>query len=720
MQDKNKKNNAFTIVILLVIAVCICVIPHASSAFSDGTEDTAFYTNLGTGIGGSVYLTSIQSNGKILVGGFFTTLNGATQRYFAPLNADGTVDTAFNANLGTGFGSVVQAISTQSDGKILVGGAFTTLNGITRNRFVRLNTDGTVDTAFYTNLGTGFNNSIRTLSIQSDGKILVGGDFTTLNGTTRNYLVRLNTDGTVDTSFYANLGTGFGSSVYMTSIQSDGKILVGGGFTTLNGITRNRFVRLNTDGTVDTTFYTNLGTGFDSVVQAISIQSDGKIVLGGSFTALNGTTRNRLVRLNADGTEDTAFYTNLGTGFDVPVLTTSAQSDGKILVGGFFATLNGTTRNRFVRLNTNGTVDTAFHTNLGTGFGNTVRNISIQSDGKILVGGDFTTLNGTTRNRLVRLSTAPDITPPTLTSIATSSLSTTGATITWTTDEVATSTILYGLTTAYGTASSSAVATTSHSITLSGLTLNTLYHFQVNSYDSVGNLATSSDVTFTTDAEPTPTPAPTPTSSGGPLFGSGISSEISTNDNIKKRNPTDICTPHIQALASISIQNTGNNADTVRKIQTFLNTYEKETLIVDGIYKKADVDAIKRFQVKYRAQILSPYGLTTPTGIVFRATIAKMNAVVCGEKLSCPVFTLTTDKKSTHQEVPRIKSFLNQTVGSSLNTSSSVVDAQTIRAISQFQTQYKEVILKPLNLSRATGLWYQATIKQANRFMGCE
>jgi uncharacterized delta-60 repeat protein len=370
---------------------------------TDGTEDTAFYTNLGTGFDNAVFTIAIQSDGKIIVGGQFTTLNNLGRRFFVVLSPSGVDETPLSFYGNFGFDSTAFTTAIQSDGKILVGGTFTALNGTTRNRLVRLNTDGTVDTAFYTNLGTGFNSNVNTIAIQPDDKILVGGQFTTLNGITRNRLVRLNTDGTVDTAFYTNLGTGFNSTVTTIAIQSDGKILVGGGFTTLNGVTRNRLVRLNADGTVDTAFYTNLGTGFGKTVSTIAIQTDGKILVGGGFLSLNGVARNRLVRLNADGTLDTAL--SIGTGFGNTVTTIAIQSDGKILVGGAFTTLNGVTRNRLVRLNADGTVDTAFYTNLGTGFGNTVTTIAIQSDGKILVGGTFTALNGITRNRLVRLNT---------------------------------------------------------------------------------------------------------------------------------------------------------------------------------------------------------------------------------------------------------------------------------------------------------------------------
>jgi uncharacterized delta-60 repeat protein len=435
---------------------------------SGGTVDTAFYANLGTGFNNAVNAIAIQSDGKILVGGSFTALGGLTRNRLVRLNADGFTDDGFYFNLGTGFNGIIETVAVQSDGKILVGGSFTALGGLTRNRLVRLNADGTVDTAFYANLGNGFNNTVSTLAIQSDGKILVGGFFTTLNFVSRNYLIRLNSDGTVDTAFYTNLGTGFNTTVRSVVIQSDGAILVGGTFTALNGVTRNQLVRLNANGTVDTVFYTNLGAGFGFGagigVLALAIQSDGKILVGGSFTTLNGITKNRialleesgqdatplslspfpeserggfsgnpvdvlavqsdgkilvsggfrvlnnittlqLARLNPDGTHDTAFYTNLGTSFNLnSVGALAIQSDGKILAGGDFTTLNGVTRNRLVRLNSDGTVDTAFYTNLGTALGGTVSSITLQSDGKILVGGGFTTLNGITRNRLVRLN----------------------------------------------------------------------------------------------------------------------------------------------------------------------------------------------------------------------------------------------------------------------------------------------------------------------------
>jgi uncharacterized delta-60 repeat protein len=371
---------------------------------TDGTQDTTFTTNTGTGVDGSINSIAIQSDGKIILGGAFTTFNGVTVNRIVRLNTNGTRDTTFTTNTGTGAPSSVSAIAIQSDGKIVLGGLFLTFNGVTVNRIVRLNTDGTQDTAFTTNTGTGASSTVRAIAIQSDGKIVLGGDFTTFNTVTVNRIVRLNSDGTRDTTFTTNTGTAASTSIDAIAIQSDGKIVLGGTFSTFNGVTVNLIVRLNSDGTRDTIFTTNTGIGASNSVSAIAIQSDGKIILGGAFTTFNGVTVNRIVRLNTNGTQDTAgFPTNTGAGLSV--VAVAIQSDGKIILGGGFTTFNGVTVNRIVRLNTDGTQDTAFTTNTGTGATSTVNSIAIQSDGKIILGGAFPAFNGVTVNRIVRLNT---------------------------------------------------------------------------------------------------------------------------------------------------------------------------------------------------------------------------------------------------------------------------------------------------------------------------
>ena len=358
----------------------------------DGTNDSSF--NTGTGFNNSVSSIFIQSDGKIILGGSFTSFNGIVSNRIIQLNTDGTRSVLFNVGE-TGFNSNVSSIFIQLDGKIIVGGGFSSFNGIRANGIVRLNIDGSKDSSFKT--GTGFSSSVSSIAIQTDRKIIVGGSFTSFNGTTVKYIIRLNADGTRDTSF--NTGTGFNGSVESIAMQSDGKIIIGGGkegFSTFNEIVANKIIRLNSDGTRDSSFNTGPWTGFNDFIKSIAIQSDGKIIVGGDFTTFNGVIVNRIIRLNTNGTRDTSFYT--GIGFNGSVSSIGIQSDGKIILGGAF-----TNPNRIVRLNIDGSRDYSFNT--GIGFDDYVSSIAVRSDGRIIVGGSFTTFNGQASNRIIGLNT---------------------------------------------------------------------------------------------------------------------------------------------------------------------------------------------------------------------------------------------------------------------------------------------------------------------------
>ena len=281
-----------------------------------------------------------------MVGGRFTTFTGSSQNRLIRLNSDGSKDTSFD--IGSGFNSIlVASIAIQSDGKILVGGSFTTFTGSSQNKLIRLNSDGSKDSTF--NIGSGFNSEVNSVAIQSDGKILAGGAFTTFSGGSQNQLIRLNSDGSKDSTL--DVGNGFNNRLYVIAIQSDGKILVGGSFTTFTGSSQNYFIRLNSDGSKDTSF--DIGTGFNNYIESIAIQSDGKILVGGYYTTYQGLTQNYFIRLNSDGSKDTSF--DIGTGFNEEVDDIAIQSDGKILAGGWFTTFAGSSQNRFIRLNTDGT-----------------------------------------------------------------------------------------------------------------------------------------------------------------------------------------------------------------------------------------------------------------------------------------------------------------------------------------------------------------------------
>jgi len=375
--------------LLTTLAVLLC----SNLTFAQhGNLDSTF--DPGTGANNYVATTSIQSDGKIIIAGDFTSYNGTARNRVARLNADGSLDTSFNT--GTGVNGQIRSTSIQSDGKIIIGGAFTSVNGTARNRIARLNTDGSLDISF--DPGTGANNNVTTISIQNDGKIIIGGLFTSYNGTGRNRIMRLNTNGSLDNSF--NPGTGASDYVLTSSIQSDGKIIIGGFFISYNNIVINCIARLNIDGSLDNSFNTGTGVeGSDPKIFATTILNNGQIIIGGKFSTINGTPKINIAILNSNGSLDTSF--DPGSGTDDYPYTFSVQNDGKIIIGGYFSTYNGTARSRIVRVNVDGSLDTSF--NPGTGASSVISTISAQSDGKIIICGSFTSYNGTTRNHIARL-----------------------------------------------------------------------------------------------------------------------------------------------------------------------------------------------------------------------------------------------------------------------------------------------------------------------------
>jgi len=201
----------------------------------------------------------------------------------ARLNIDGSTDLTFDTGL-TGVVGSVYSSAIQTDGKIIIGGT----------NIARLNANGVVDNSFV--IGSGANGTVRNITIQTDGKIIVSGDFTSFNGTVCNRIVRLNIDGSVDNTFL--IGIGANNVCTSTAIQFNGKIIVVGKFTSFNGVSCNRIVRLNTDGTVDLTF--NSGGGASSDINSVSIQNDGKIIIGGDFLLYDGFLKSRIARLYGD------------------------------------------------------------------------------------------------------------------------------------------------------------------------------------------------------------------------------------------------------------------------------------------------------------------------------------------------------------------------------------------------------------------------------------
>jgi uncharacterized delta-60 repeat protein len=212
-------------------------------------------------INGSVLAVAVQTNNAVIIGGSFS--QGTFPSWNARLNADGTTDNSFSSFPN----GAVNAIAIQADGKIVIGGAFTTVNGANRFRIARLNTDGSLDNTFQNGL-TGASSTVRCVQIQTDGKILIGGDFTTVNNMSRSYVARLNSDGSLDTGFVNSaVGVvGANNSVYAVIQQPNNSVVIGGAFTTYSSTSISHVARLYADGTRDTTF-TNFG--INNTVQAL-------------------------------------------------------------------------------------------------------------------------------------------------------------------------------------------------------------------------------------------------------------------------------------------------------------------------------------------------------------------------------------------------------------------------------------------------------------------
>ena len=327
----------------------------------------------------------------MIIVGNFNSFNDSQNNRIARIDPDGNVDQTLQT--GSGADLIVRAVGVQDDNKIVAGGDFQTFNGIAKSYLVRLTSTGSIDNDF--KIGYGPTDPVRDILIQPDGKILICGDFTVFNTKTANYILRLNIDGTIDTSFQPVSGAN--NPIYSMKLQSDNKILISGNFTTYDGISRNRVARINADGTLDTSF--SVGTGANSIVNDIVIQADGKILVGGNFTIYNNFAVNRIIRLNPNGSRDASFTP--GVGANAAIETFVIQENGKILIGGSFTKYNNVNRNYIARLNTDGTLDLSFN-KTASGANKAIYKL-INQDDKFLAVGDFTSYNAVGKNRITRI-----------------------------------------------------------------------------------------------------------------------------------------------------------------------------------------------------------------------------------------------------------------------------------------------------------------------------
>jgi uncharacterized delta-60 repeat protein len=357
----------------IIQSFCFSLALSAQLSAAPGHVDLTF--DAGSGVDGQINATILAADGKIMIAGTFDATEHAGQSGVARLNPDGTTDLQFisaglfETRVAAPGDDPVFTLAQTADGKTVIGGKFY-VAGIGEN-ICRLNADGSLDRTFLppADWGLRFHRQIRSVVVQPDGNVLVGGNFRAGDGAPRNYLARLLPSGALDTSFNGAAG----GEVRCMALQPDEKILVSGG---------SALRRMHPSGANDTDFIAAVSV----TVNALAIQPDGKILVG--LPVFPTTTGRGISRLNTNGTLDTNFIA--GANFNGSVEFIKLQTDGKIIVGGAFTNIGATFVGGLARLQTNGVLDTSFASTsrLSSGFIG-ARSGEIDAGGKVITAGAF-------------------------------------------------------------------------------------------------------------------------------------------------------------------------------------------------------------------------------------------------------------------------------------------------------------------------------------------
>lgn len=363
-----------------------------------GIRDATFATPgglNGTGAGSFVpqvrALLTLPDESILVAGSEFVAYNGTPVSGLFRILPDGSLDPSFNAPSSMG---AVFCMARQTDGRVLLGGSFTSYNGVPRNRIARIMPDGTLDLSF--DPGSGASGTVHAIALQADGKVLIGGAFTSVDGTPSTRLARLLPDGSLDDTFTATAA----NTVDAFAVQPDGRILVGGAFTNVNGQSRNRIVRLMADGSLDGSF--DIGTGASNRVRCLYLYPDGRVLVAGDFSSYQGVPRSSILRLLPDGSLDPSFSPGpVSNAIDDDILALAVQPSGRMLIGGDFTLVSGVPRARIARLMPSGELDPSFDP--GTGAARPVDAFALLSSGDVIAGGRFVAMDDIGRNRIARL-----------------------------------------------------------------------------------------------------------------------------------------------------------------------------------------------------------------------------------------------------------------------------------------------------------------------------
>lgn len=366
-----------------------------------GSLDLTFDPGISSDPEGFLMAVAVQNDGAVIVAGRFNTFQGQPIRAIARLDGSGNIDPTFVPDLP----EITDLYDVAIDdlGRIIVGGHFYNFDGTPISCIARLLPDGSRDPSF--DPGSGANYSVDRVLIQDDGRILIAGNFTSVNGQPRWGLARLLEDGTLDTSL--DIGTGFIPTFYpdypnvrAIALEEDGDIYVGGGFNSYNGMPTGPLVRISSSGILEPEFSPIITSGFNPDIYDIVVNDEG-IRITGIFEMINGQPQPRFAGLLPDGSLDPSF---LSAEFPYNLHRLYSDSSGHLYVAGQFDEYLGYPRRRLVRVNWNGSIDLDF--DMGNGFQEPisfVHDLAFQTDGKILTAGQFTLIDGVPRIDIARL-----------------------------------------------------------------------------------------------------------------------------------------------------------------------------------------------------------------------------------------------------------------------------------------------------------------------------
>lgn len=399
---------------LLLAVITLPALSSGVVAPTTGTLDPGFSPV----VNGQVHAIATQADGKILIAGRFSSVNGQPRSNIVRLSPDGTIDSSDSFNTTAAINGRVNCVLVQKDGRIIIGGQFSSVNGVSRGGIARLNANGTLDSFALNSSGCGSSSYVSCMAIQADGKILIGGNFSQVHGQPRARFARLNSDGTLESTQTFDPDIGTNGQVRCIAVQPDGKILVGGILDEGYGHHRSRVVRLLANGCLESTDSFDTGTGASGQIYSMLVQPDGKILLGGTFSHFNGMCRNGIARLLPNGSLEstTTFHPSLDIEEGIRCMV--LQTDGKILAAGSFEGHDNdddgddgederSTSSGCVRLHPDGSLDASFDGGPSSCHDSSVHSLAIQADGRVLIGGTFGSLGGASRSSLARLLNDP-------------------------------------------------------------------------------------------------------------------------------------------------------------------------------------------------------------------------------------------------------------------------------------------------------------------------